>query len=399
MTPVVFVHGNPENDAVWDRLAAALARRRTDRADPALAAGLRRSGAGGLRGHARGLPRLAGRRARADRRARRPRRPRPRRAARHQPRRRAARARPQLGHRHDRQPASRLRLARARADLADAGRRRAVHDRAARRRTGGRAPRPSSHGGWTPPTAARVATAFDETMAACILRFYRAPQLTGFEAAAARPGLAFLATDDKVVGTDAQRREAAAMAGAQVVELEGAGHWWMTAARRVSSGRRGVSSPSGASARSVQATTSSRTASSVERLRARTRTGARSRAAGRRSRPPGPRARRPRGSSRRADPLRPPARCPARKRSSRSSNTGRSSGSSPPMAAIHRRRKARASCGREVSESEVAAGHRDHALAPRHAPGSGEKRDWTVSATAAISAWRVPNWWLTMPRE
>ena len=78
--------------------------------------------------------------------------------------------------------------------------------------------------GMDPAIAARVATAFDEEMAACILRFYRAPQLTGFEAAAARPGLAFLATADTVVGTDTQRREAAAMAGATVVELEGAGH-------------------------------------------------------------------------------------------------------------------------------------------------------------------------------
>jgi pimeloyl-ACP methyl ester carboxylesterase len=76
--------------------------------------------------------------------------------------------------------------------------------------------------------AARVAAGFDEAMAACILRFYRAAQPGGFEAAAARPGLVFLAKADTIVGTDEQRREAAAMAGARVVELEGAGHWWMT---------------------------------------------------------------------------------------------------------------------------------------------------------------------------
>ena len=67
-------------------------------------------------------------------------------------------------------------------------------------------------------------------MAACILRFYRATAAdNGFEAASGSGrDSTFLATADTVVGTDAQRREAAVMAGAQVVELEGAGHWWMT---------------------------------------------------------------------------------------------------------------------------------------------------------------------------
>lgn len=76
--------------------------------------------------------------------------------------------------------------------------------------------------------AARVAAAFDAPMGACILRFYRGVGQFDVAAAAARPGLVFLATADTVVGTEKQRREVAATAGARVVALEGAGHWWMT---------------------------------------------------------------------------------------------------------------------------------------------------------------------------
>jgi hypothetical protein len=47
------------------------------------------------------------------------------------------------------------------------------------------------------------------------------------EAAAARPGLAVLATEDRNVGTDEMRRRAAARAGARVAVLDGLGHWWM----------------------------------------------------------------------------------------------------------------------------------------------------------------------------
>ena len=46
-------------------------------------------------------------------------------------------------------------------------------------------------------------------------------------AAAARPGLAVLATEDRNVGTDEIRRRTAARAGARVVVLNGLGHWWM----------------------------------------------------------------------------------------------------------------------------------------------------------------------------
>jgi hypothetical protein len=72
-------------------------------------------------------------------------------------------------------------------------------------------------------------------MGACILRLYRSavqPVLVelgkGLEAAAARPGLAVLATEDHDVGTDEQRRRTAARAGARVEVLDGLGHWWMT---------------------------------------------------------------------------------------------------------------------------------------------------------------------------
>jgi pimeloyl-ACP methyl ester carboxylesterase len=90
-------------------------------------------------------------------------------------------------------------------------------------------------GGMHPAIADRVAPGIDDAMGACILRLYRsAAQPAVAElgahlgAAAARPGLAILPTDDHVVGTDEQRRRAAARAGARVEVLDGLGHWWMT---------------------------------------------------------------------------------------------------------------------------------------------------------------------------
>jgi len=89
--------------------------------------------------------------------------------------------------------------------------------------------------GMHPVIAQRIAPGIDEVMGACILRLYRSavqPVLAelgkGLEAAAARPGLAILATEDHDVGTDEQRRRTAARAGARVEVLEGLGHWWMT---------------------------------------------------------------------------------------------------------------------------------------------------------------------------
>jgi pimeloyl-ACP methyl ester carboxylesterase len=89
--------------------------------------------------------------------------------------------------------------------------------------------------GMSVEVAGRVAAGFDDAMAACILALYRSAaqpvmaQLgAGLEAAAARPGLAIQAAEDHMVGTDGQRRRAAARAGARVEVLDGLGHWWMT---------------------------------------------------------------------------------------------------------------------------------------------------------------------------
>lgn len=89
--------------------------------------------------------------------------------------------------------------------------------------------------GMAPGTAAALSPAFDAAMGDCILRLYRAaaqPVMAGLgrdlERAAARPGLAILALDDRNVGTEEQRRRSAARAGAQVAELDGLGHWWLT---------------------------------------------------------------------------------------------------------------------------------------------------------------------------
>lgn len=80
-------------------------------------------------------------------------------------------------------------------------------------------------------------------MGECILRLYRSAKQpvmvelgVNLEAAAARPGLVMLATEDHVVGDDEQRRRSAARAGAGVEVLDGLGHWWMTQ----DDGRRGV---------------------------------------------------------------------------------------------------------------------------------------------------------------
>lgn len=89
--------------------------------------------------------------------------------------------------------------------------------------------------GMEPFVADRVASSFDAQMGACILELYRASQQpvlaelgTRLHAAAARPGLVVLPTLDQAVGSDEQRQEAAATAGARVAVLEGANHWWMT---------------------------------------------------------------------------------------------------------------------------------------------------------------------------
>lgn len=90
-------------------------------------------------------------------------------------------------------------------------------------------------GGMAAEIAERVAPGIDEAMGRSILTLYRsaaqprAARAGGdLEKAVARPGLALLPTDDDYVGTDEQRRRAAARAGARVEVLDGLGHWWMT---------------------------------------------------------------------------------------------------------------------------------------------------------------------------
>lgn len=85
-----------------------------------------------------------------------------------------------------------------------------------------------------PEIAPALVAARDADMGAAILRLYRsAAQPLLAEAglalgnAAARPGLAILATEDHFVGSDDIRRRAAARAGARTEVLDGLGHWWM----------------------------------------------------------------------------------------------------------------------------------------------------------------------------
>ncbi len=82
--------------------------------------------------------------------------------------------------------------------------------------------------------ATEIAAAQGPEMGRAILALYRsARQPAVAEAgrdlpnAAARPGLSLLATDDHYVGSDELRRRAADRAGARTEVLEGLGHWWM----------------------------------------------------------------------------------------------------------------------------------------------------------------------------
>jgi hypothetical protein len=82
--------------------------------------------------------------------------------------------------------------------------------------------------------ATEIAAAQGPEMGRAILALYRSaaqPVLAeaghSLPAAAARPGLSLLATDDHYVGSDELRRRAAGRAGARTDVLEGLGHWWM----------------------------------------------------------------------------------------------------------------------------------------------------------------------------
>lgn len=81
---------------------------------------------------------------------------------------------------------------------------------------------------------AALAEQQNDDMRTAILALYRSatqPAMAeagrALEAAAARPGLALLPTADSFIGPNENRRRAAERAGARVEVLEGLGHWWM----------------------------------------------------------------------------------------------------------------------------------------------------------------------------
>lgn len=82
--------------------------------------------------------------------------------------------------------------------------------------------------------ARRVAEANDEDMARCILALYRSADpkelravWDGLPGASIRPGLVLVATADQYVGPLEHSIEVAERAGARTATLEGRGHWWM----------------------------------------------------------------------------------------------------------------------------------------------------------------------------
>jgi len=88
--------------------------------------------------------------------------------------------------------------------------------------------------GMTGQVAEAVTAAIDEDMGACVLGLYRdaaQPALAELGkmagALSARPGLMINAENDFAVGTDEQAQMVADLAGARVVHLAGVGHWWM----------------------------------------------------------------------------------------------------------------------------------------------------------------------------
>jgi pimeloyl-ACP methyl ester carboxylesterase len=88
--------------------------------------------------------------------------------------------------------------------------------------------------GVTPEVANKMAAGAGAEMGRAILLLYRSARQPAMaeagrdlEKAAARPGLAMLATEDHYVGSPEIRRRAAERAGARTEVLEGLGHWWM----------------------------------------------------------------------------------------------------------------------------------------------------------------------------
>jgi pimeloyl-ACP methyl ester carboxylesterase len=88
--------------------------------------------------------------------------------------------------------------------------------------------------GMTSAIAQKVAAGADSDLGTAILALYRSAAQpvtrdlgTGLPRAAAKPGLALIATEDSYCGGETLARRSAERAGAKVAVLEGAGHWWM----------------------------------------------------------------------------------------------------------------------------------------------------------------------------
>jgi pimeloyl-ACP methyl ester carboxylesterase len=88
--------------------------------------------------------------------------------------------------------------------------------------------------GMTPAIAAQVIGGGNPEMGRAILALYRSaaqPAIRdlggGLSRAAAKPGLALIATEDHYCGGETLARRAAERAGAKVAVLNGLGHWWM----------------------------------------------------------------------------------------------------------------------------------------------------------------------------
>ena len=89
--------------------------------------------------------------------------------------------------------------------------------------------------GMTSATAQKVTAAANTDMGRAILALYRSaaqPVMrdlgTGLARAAAKPGLALIATEDSFCGGETLARRSAERAGAKLAVLQGAGHWWMS---------------------------------------------------------------------------------------------------------------------------------------------------------------------------
>ena len=88
--------------------------------------------------------------------------------------------------------------------------------------------------GMTSAIAQKVAAGANGDLGRAILALYRSavqPVMrdlgTSLPRAAAKPGLALIATEDFYCGGEKLARRSAERAGAKVAVLEGAGHWWM----------------------------------------------------------------------------------------------------------------------------------------------------------------------------